>query len=154
MQMSELLASSAVISELSSPDAVGVLHELSAQPAPPGQESVFLSGLRAREGLGSTALGDGFSLPHARIEGLERLIASFGRSSGGVAFGSPDGKPTFLFFALFSPVKPAGAHLKALARISQLFRQPALREGLLSARSATALYQLLLAADAVLGVTP
>lgn len=155
MRISELLSSSAVISELAGHDAVGVLRELGARATPAGlPPEAFFEGLRGREALGSTALGDGFGLPHARVEGLERLVASFGRTPRGVDFASPDGKPTFLFFALFSPTRPAGAHLKALARISQLFRQASLREALLTAPTSEAIHQLIVEADISMGVAP
>ena len=75
-----------------------------------------------REKLGSTGLGGGVAIPHGKFEGLERIAASFGRSQKGIDFSSMDNKPAYLFFMLVAPKDCAGDHLKALARISRIFK--------------------------------
>jgi PTS system nitrogen regulatory IIA component len=65
-------------------------------------------------------MGDGIAIPHARIESLDRVLAVFGLSRGGVDFDSLDGQPTHLFFLLVAPGREGSAHLLLLARLSRL----------------------------------
>jgi PTS system nitrogen regulatory IIA component len=109
--------------------------------------SRLLQALADREKLGSTGVGDGVAIPHAKLAGLPALFGVFGRSREGVDFLAVDGKPARLFFALFAPESSAGAHLKALARISRIFRAPAFREAILAAPDADAIYKLVAAED-------
>jgi PTS system nitrogen regulatory IIA component len=76
------------------------------------------------------------------------VFAAFGRSPAGVDFESLDGKPTHLFFLLVAPEESAGAHLKALARISRLLKDAAFRERLLGADDAGAIYGIIREEDA------
>lgn len=75
-----------------------------------------------REKLGSTAIGNGVAVPHAKIEGIKQTALAFGRSAEGVDFNSLDGAKTHLFFILISPKDDIGAHLKILAKISHLIK--------------------------------
>jgi fructose-specific phosphotransferase system IIA component len=75
-----------------------------------------------REKLGSTAIGNGVAVPHAKIESAKQAVLAFGRSSEGVDFNSLDGEKTHLFFMLISPKDDIGAHLKILAKISHLIK--------------------------------
>jgi PTS system nitrogen regulatory IIA component len=93
----------------------------------------LLGVLRERESLQSTGIGEGVAIPHGKINGLDRLVATFARSSAGVDFDSIDGQPTHLFFLLVVPEQSGGQHLKALARISRFFRDASFREKLLGA---------------------
>jgi PTS system nitrogen regulatory IIA component len=97
--------------------------------------------LEDRERLNSTALGEGVAIPHGKLAGVKRVLAAFGRSSQGVDFSSLDGKPTHLFFLLVAPEDSAGAHLKALARISRLLKDQGFRAKLLRASDARELYR-------------
>jgi PTS system nitrogen regulatory IIA component len=74
-------------------------------------------------------------------------MASFGRSRQGVNFNAIDGKPTYLFFTLFAPENSAGAHLKALARISRIFKNPAFRDSIMKAGDAAEMFRLIEAED-------
>ena len=89
-----------------------------------------LHGLEDRESLGSTGIGSGVAIPHARIGGLDRTIAALSISARGVEFDAIDGKPVHLFVALVAPAKHAADHLKALARISRLLKDDAVRDRL------------------------
>ncbi len=93
----------------------------------------LLAVLREREALQSTGIGEGVAIPHGKISGLDRLVATFARSTAGVNFDSIDGQPTHLFFLLVVPEHSGGQHLKALARISRFFRDASFREKLLGA---------------------
>ena len=82
-------------------------------------QTIFTA-LQAREELGSTGLGDGFALPHARIEGLDRLFGMFMRLNRPIHFDSIDGNPVDLVFLLLIPPAAGSEHLAALASISQV----------------------------------
>jgi PTS system nitrogen regulatory IIA component len=93
---------------------------------------VLLGVLRDREALQSTGIGDGVAIPHGKLPGLERLMATFARSPG-VDFEAIDGEPTHLFFLLVVPQHSGRQHLKALARISRFVRDEDFRQKLLGA---------------------
>jgi len=149
MKIIEILQPSAVIDELSGSTAQGALTELCRPLAAKGLDSQrLLESLLAREKLGSTGIGDGVAIPHGRVPGLPSLSATFGRSKLGIDFSAIDEKPTFLFFTLFGPERPAGIHLAALARISQVLKAPSVREALRQAKDAAEIYQIIEAEDA------
>ena len=150
MKIVEFLQPSAVIDDLAGTTPAAVLGEL-ARPLAASQklEPQRLSDILAeREKLGSTGIGDGVAIPHGKVPGLPLLVATFGRSKAGVEFKAIDGKPTYLFFALFAPENSAGAHLKALARISRIFKSPAFRESIMKAPGAAEIYRLIETEDA------
>ena len=104
----------------------------------------ILDALAAREQVGSTGLGRGVAVPHARLEGLDRVRAVFLRLEHPVDFASVDDQPVDLVFALFSPAGQVGSvHLQGLARISRLMRQKDLREQLRQSRAAESIRALL-----------
>jgi len=107
----------------------------------------MVEALVERERLGSTGIGDGVAIPHGKLDGLDRLIACFGKSERGVEFQSMDKKSAHLFFLLFAPENSAGSHLKALALISRLLKRPSLREELLRAQSREKIYEILTRED-------
>jgi PTS system nitrogen regulatory IIA component len=102
-----------------------------------------LAALMEREEAGSTGVGRGVALPHARLPGLSRLRAVFVRLEHPVAFNAVDGQPVDLLFALFAPENANSEHLRALARVSRLFRNRELRRQLRQAKSEDAIYALL-----------
>jgi len=86
--------------------------------------------LMTRESLGSTAIGQGIAIPHAKSDCVSKLVAAFGVSKKGVDFDSLDGEPAYIFFLLVAPQDSAGPHLKALARISRLLKDKYFRDSL------------------------
>ena len=151
MKIEDILAQGLVIPSLRASDKAGVLRELAALVAenhPEIDRVRLVQALEDRERLNSTALGDGVAIPHGKLPGLKRVFAAFGRSPGGVEFQSLDGKPTRIFFLLVAPEDSAGAHLKALARISRLLKDEAFRKRLLDAGDAAALYAAIQEEDA------
>jgi PTS system nitrogen regulatory IIA component len=105
-------------------------------------QTIF-NALQAREDLGSTGLGNGFALPHARIEGLDRLFGMFARLTRPVHFDSIDGKPVDLVFLLLIPPTTGSEHLGALAAVSRQLRDQEFAAKLRKAANATALCKLL-----------
>ncbi|MDD4899915.1 MAG: PTS sugar transporter subunit IIA [Candidatus Omnitrophica bacterium] len=85
-------------------------------------KKMFLAALMKREALGSTGIGSGVAIPHAKSDATKSFILAFGRKQEGIDFGALDGERTYLFFVLASPEKEVGAHLKILAEISRLVK--------------------------------
>ena len=151
MRIAEFLREDLVFPDLAASDKPGVLGELCAGLArayPSLTAAKLTETLLEREKLGSTGIGEGVAIPHGKLPGIPGLIAAFARSKKGVDFASIDGKPTYLFFVLFAPDNSAGLHLKALARISRLFKQPQFRQSILSAESGPAIFKLISDEDA------
>jgi PTS system nitrogen regulatory IIA component len=86
--------------------------------------------LLERERLGSTGVGEGVAIPHARLEGLSRPVGGFARLAEPADFEAIDERPCDLVFMLLAPKDAGAEHLKALARVSRLFRQEAVRAAL------------------------
>ena len=103
----------------------------------------ILDALLEREAVGSTGVGHGVAVPHARLTGLDRMRAVFVRLEHPVEFASIDDQPVDLMFTLFAPPNAGAEHLRALARVSRLLRQGNLREQLRQAQTADALHALL-----------
>lgn len=150
MKIVEFLQPGAVIADLAGQTGQEVLAELCRPLAASHRVDAqkLLETLLERERLGSTGIGEGVAIPHGKLSALPGLMASFGRSLRGVDFKAIDGKPTFLFFALFAPENSAGAHLKALARISRIFKNPSFRDAIMKARDAREIYKLIETEDA------
>ncbi len=150
MKIAEFLREDLVLDKLAATDKAGVLAELCGALARVHHLDAGKLGevLLEREKLGSTGIGEGVAIPHGKLAGAPGLLAAFARSVPGIEFQAIDGKPTHLFFVLFAPENSAGIHLKALARISRLFRSAALRKAILDAPDAKAIFQLISEEDA------
>lgn len=103
----------------------------------------IVSAAMERERLGSTGVGNGVALPHARIEGLDKVVAAFVRLSEPMDFDSVDGRPVDLVAFLLAPENAAGAHLRALARVSRTLRREENRSRLRSAPDALSVFTIL-----------
>jgi nitrogen PTS system EIIA component len=146
MKITEILSPQMVIPQLRGASKADVLTELSQCLCKEHPEVMFdrlLGVLNERERLGSTAIGDGIAIPHGKLRGITQILGVFGRSTAGVDFDSLDGNPTHLFFLLVAPEDSASLHLKALARVSRLFKDGGFRQRLLEAPDADELYRLL-----------
>jgi PTS system nitrogen regulatory IIA component len=124
-----------VIAKLLSP-ALGI------QPAE--VESLLLE----RERLQSTGIGDGVAIPHTAIEEAEKQAAALLLCPGGIEFEAIDGRPVNIVFGVVGPKRATGEHLRTLARISRLLRDPVTREKLLYSESAAAAFELIQTHDA------
>ncbi len=109
--------------------------------------AIVLAGLTEREQLGSTGFGQGVAIPHAKIEGLDRIYGLFARLGEPIDYKAIDGRSVDLVFLLLSPAGSGAEHLKALAAISRVTRDAATLERLRGARSRDALAALLMGAD-------
>jgi PTS system nitrogen regulatory IIA component len=139
-----------VIAELGGKEKSEVLEEMANQLADSrtGIEAAqILRVLQDREKISTTAIGEGVAIPHGKLPTVEKISGLFARSLQGVDFASLDGEPTYLFFTLIAPQDAAADHLKALARISRLLKDPDLRHRLLAARSSQDLYDIIATED-------
>jgi PTS system nitrogen regulatory IIA component len=151
MKVIDFLQPERIVANLAAKSKPAVLSELSAHLAElePGVEAEALRKvLEERELLASTAIGDGIAIPHGKLDSVGRLVGALGRSVEGIEFESIDGKPTHLVFMLVAPASSTGIHLKALARLSRLFRDPDFRQRLLAAPTREAMYQVISEEDA------
>ena len=151
MKIMDILVRDAVILDIQAEEKPAVLEELAGklcQAEPEVDHERLLHVLVEREKLQSTGIGDGVAIPHGKMEGLPRLMASFARSPAGVDFQSIDGQKTHLFFLLVVPEHSGGQHLKALARISRFFRDASFRKALEEAGSPEDVFQAIEEEDA------
>ncbi len=146
MKILDFLRAEGIICPLSANSKEEVLKEL-VEPIVKAHPRVdrdrLLKTLLERESLGSTGIGGGVAIPHGKFEGLDKLASSFGRSPRGIDFSSMDSKPAHIFFLLVAPKNCAGDHLKALARISRLLKDPLLLTSLQKSESPGDIYRVL-----------
>ena len=105
--------------------------------------AAVVEGLTEREKLGSTAVGGGIAIPHARLAGLDHIVGGVARLAPAVPLDAPDDLPVELVFVLLSPADAGAEHLKALARVSRALRDRNLVAKLRGAGSRDALFALL-----------
>jgi PTS system nitrogen regulatory IIA component len=151
MQLADVLTVERVAPEMRSTSKKEALEELSGLLAgadAPELRQPIARVLAERERLASTAIGDEVAIPHGKLDAVGRLVLGLARSREGIDFESVDGKPTRLFFVLVAPENSTGVHLKALARISRLCKEPLFRAQLLQAASAEEMYHVLCEEDA------
>lgn len=144
MDIADLLASDGIVlrsGASSKRQALHVVAEAAAQVLGLDDARV-LEALLEREALGSTGLGSGVAVPHARIPGLDRVVAVFVRLDHPVAYGAVDDRPVDLLFGLFAPPRDGAEHLRALAAVSRALRSPQLREQVRQARTTDAIRAL------------
>jgi PTS system nitrogen regulatory IIA component len=124
MDITELIAPGQVVLDVRARDKAHLITDLSriaAGHATPIPQVTIEAALLARERLGSTGLGAGFALPHARIDGLDHFLGLFVRLARPIEFDAIDGKPVDLLFLLLIPANAAD-HVSALAAVSRRFR--------------------------------
>jgi len=105
--------------------------------------SLVFDSLFARERLGSTAIGSGIAIPHGKLPKLDRLFGLFARLDRPIDFEALDGQPVDLIFLLLAPENAGADHLKALARIARLLRDPDTIRMLRDSTDREALYAVL-----------
>ncbi len=137
-KISEYLTEGRIILDLKSKKKEEVIKELCGA-LKESQEITdfdkFVEEVFQREKLGSTGIGQGVALPHARSSYLNKFVICFGRSKKGVDFESIDSEPAKLIFLLGTPKDDVENYLKTLAHLSRLLRKEDFREKLLNAES-------------------
>ena len=135
MQIMDFLSKKAILADIRATKKEEVIKELVDALVAAGEiekrcRNKLIDALMTRESLGSTAIGQGIAIPHAKSDCIDKLIAAFGLSKKGVDFDSLDAEPAYIFFLLVAPQDSAGPHLKALARISRLLKDKYFRDSL------------------------
>ncbi len=151
MRVVDFLRQDLIISALSGSTKADVLAEMSrhlAERQPGIDKDLLRKVLEERELLASTAIGDGIAIPHGKMDTVGQLVGALGRSVEGLEFDSIDGKPTHLVFMLVAPASSTGIHLKALARLSRLFRDALFRQRLIEAPDGAGMYKVITEEDA------
>lgn len=145
MDFGDLLTSDGIISSLRATDKKEALQQLSQRASELtglAQREVF-DALLQRERLGSTGFGRGIAIPHVKFKALKNIVCIFARVEQPIPFESPDGEPVDMIFLLLGPEHASGDHLKALARISRLVRDPKALERLRATPDKDALFAVL-----------
>jgi nitrogen PTS system EIIA component len=145
MSLTDLIAPNAVIPVLKVTSKKQAIQELAAQA---GQltghsERTIAEILQQREKLGSTGVGNGIAIPHGKLPKLGKLFGMFARLERPIDFEALDRQPVDLIFLLLAPESAGADHLKALARIARLLRDPDIGQKLRASQDAEALYAVL-----------
>jgi nitrogen PTS system EIIA component len=145
MEISDLITPKGVISQLRTPSKKQALLELAKRAAAVSgaEERVIYDLVMERERLGTTGIGMGIAIPHARLRNLTRLYGVFARLEKPIDFEAIDDQPVDLIFLLLAPEGAGADHLKALALVSRLLRDRAMCEKLRGTDKPDALYALL-----------
>jgi PTS system nitrogen regulatory IIA component len=145
MRLTDLISPEAIVPSLKANSKKQVLQEMSDRAA-------RISGLRSREifdallqreRLGSTGTGDGVALPHSKLLKCKSIFGIFARLEKPIDFAATDAAAVDLVFLLIAPEAAGADHLKALARIARVLRDPAIAARLRATRDPAALYALL-----------
>jgi PTS system nitrogen regulatory IIA component len=145
MDIVDLLTPDRVIPHLRSTCKKQALQDLAKKAAEMTgvEERTIFDTLLERERLGTTGVGEGIAIPHGRLPQIDRVHGVFARLDEPIDFESIDDQPVDLIFLLLAPEDAGADHLKALARVSRLLRDPATCKKLRGSDSRDALYALL-----------
>jgi PTS system nitrogen regulatory IIA component len=145
MALTDLLSPDAIFSALrvnGKKQALQEMSERAAQVSGLAAREIF-DALLQRERLGSTGVGDGIAIPHGKLAKCNRIFGIFARLERAIDFEALDGLPVDLIFLLIAPESAGADHLKALAGIARVLRDPEMAAQLRATRDASALYSLL-----------
>jgi PTS system nitrogen regulatory IIA component len=145
MALNDIVAANAVIPALKVNGKKQAIQEIAARAAELSglSERTIFETLLQREKLGSTGIGHGIAIPHGKSPKLDRLFGLFARLDRPIDFESLDGQPVDLIFLLLAPEGAGADHLKALARVARLLRDPETANKLRESNDAGALYAVL-----------
>ncbi|MFZ1815210.1 MAG: PTS IIA-like nitrogen regulatory protein PtsN [Rhizobiaceae bacterium] len=145
MDLSDLLGPGDIIAALKSSSKRQLLQDLSekaeAKTGIPARQ--IFDTLLQRERLGSTGVGNGIAIPHGKLPGLTKISAIFARLDKAIDYEALDDQPVDIIFLLLAPEGAGADHLKALARIARVMREPDMVSKLRHTSEANALYALL-----------
>jgi len=151
MKIMDFLCPDAITIDLKAQDkkaAITELVEMLAKAKKIKKIDNVIETVLEREKLGSTGIGQGVAIPHGKTDVLAEQVGALGISQKGVEFNSLDGEPVHLIFFLVGPIEVAGQHLKALSRISRLFKDKFFRQSLMGAKSVDEVIKIIQREDA------
>jgi mannitol/fructose-specific phosphotransferase system IIA component (Ntr-type) len=153
MKLLDLVRPDGIIAELEATERNGAVRELAEALVANGQlrpeqlDAVTKSIIARERTRGTTGFGKGAAVPHAKLEGLARVVAAVGRSSRGIDFASLDGKPVYTVFLILSPSEQPEEHLKAMDLVFRRLHSEQFRKFLRQSDTQDKLYDLLKEAD-------
>jgi len=153
MKLLDLIQPKWIIPELRAVDRNGAIRELVQLLADTGAleqrvvDSLVKSIVTRERTRGTTGFGKGVAVPHAKLEGLLRVVAAVGRSSRGIDFASLDGEPVFAVFLIISPAERPEEHLRAMDLVFRHLQQEKFRKFLRQSDGVDKIYDLLREAD-------
>jgi PTS system nitrogen regulatory IIA component len=145
MDLSDLIKPDAILASLkanSKKQALQALAEKAAEMTGIDEREIYET-LVQRERLGSTGVGGGIAIPHGKLPKLDRIFGLFARLPKPIDFEALDDQPVDLVFLLLAPESAGADHLKALARIARLFREPGVVGKLRASADKSALFAVL-----------
>jgi PTS system nitrogen regulatory IIA component len=145
MDIPDLLSPQAVFARVKAASKKALLESLAQKAAPLVRlpaDRVFET-VWEREKLSTTGMSHGIAIPHGRMKGVTRMFGLFARLDEAVDYEAIDGLPVDLVFLLLAPEEAGADHLKALARVSRLFRNQTICEKLRASNDAAALFAIL-----------
>lgn len=156
MKLGDIIPEGGILDDLKSVSKEDVIKEMVQALVKVGRideatSKKVVKALMDREELGSTGIGAGVAVPHAKHDSITNLVGAFGRSKKGISFDALDGEPVHVLFLLLSSKSESGAHLEALAYISRLVRDDKYVKFLRETKDVSALRALIQEADQSLG---
>jgi mannitol/fructose-specific phosphotransferase system IIA component (Ntr-type) len=141
VKLTELISKKAILPTLKASDKKGAIQELvqAARKAYEGERFVVgdvVDAIVAREKVGSTGIGGGVGVPHAKLDGVKNVIGAFGRAAAPFDFNAVDGQPVNLIFLIIAPPSKNDAYLKALQKVMSALKRPNFVKFLRSAKTA------------------
>ena len=145
MPLNDLINAEAILPAMKSVAKKQALQDLSERAARVTglPEREIFDSIWQRERLGSTGVGNGIAIPHAKLAKCDRIYGVFGRLDRPIDFEALDGAPVDLVFLLLAPEDAGADHLRALARIARMLRDPVFAAKLRASRDANTIYALL-----------
>jgi mannitol/fructose-specific phosphotransferase system IIA component (Ntr-type) len=149
MKIVDLVSPTCVIPELPSEDRNGALRELvesiagDTKRSAEWADSVFRSIIARERTRGTTGIGRGVAMPHAKVPGFTGVVGAIGRSSRGIDFASLDGAPVFVVFLIVSPEEDTTEHLKAMDLVFRLLQRDQFRKFMRQADSVDRIMDLI-----------
>jgi len=146
MDLSDLITPDSIIPSVKVSSKKQLLQEMAGRAAQLTGlvERQIFDVLLQRERLGSTGVGHGVAIPHGKLPGLKQFCGVFARLDKPINFEAMDDQPVDLVFLLLAPEGAGADHLKALARIARVLREPGSAKKLRGCRDAAGLYALLI----------
>jgi PTS system nitrogen regulatory IIA component len=129
VKLTDLICKKAILLNIKSREKRGAIQELvqAARKSNDGERFVvsdIVDAIVQREKIGSTGVGGGIGVPHAKIDGIRGVIGAFGRSESGLDFSAVDAAPVDILFLILAPPSKSDAYLKALQKIMAAIKQP------------------------------
>jgi len=152
VRLAEIIPAGQIVPELEAREKEAVIGELVGALGSSGalaeeRTGEALEAVLEREKLGSTGIGNGVAVPHAKLSGLEGVVGALGKAPGGIDFDSLDGAPVRSVFLFLSPEETPDAHVTLMSRFVSLIRKPDFLNFLDQTHGREALHDLLAEVD-------